>query len=255
MNSSTRSRGIRDALTTPAGVATLALLATAAAFRIDLLVLRAVSLGEAPGVVHDYFEATETFGNGFGVVMIVLAVVVLDGARRVQTSRLLAASLGAGLVADAVKLCVSRTRPYAFANDAGDYWETFTGVLPLATAGSAGQSFPSAHTACAFGLAAALAASYPAGRRMFFAFAAGVALQRVCVGAHYVSDVIAGGFLGAAWAHAVCREGAISRAFDRMEAWWSTRFGWRLPADHGSLPTPAIRMYAAETVAETRRAA
>ena len=231
---------LRDLLTSPKAVSLLSLLAVAAALCVDLPVQRAVGFDKPRGALLDFFHAIETFGNGFGVLMVVAAVVVLDRCRRVQTSRLLAASLGAGLVTDVVKLFVSRSRPHSFELESGTVWDTFTGVLPLTSAGSAGQSFPSAHTACAFGLAMALTLAYPTGRRLFFLFAAGVALQRVCVDAHYLSDVVVGAAIGTAWAYAVFRVGAMCRGFDRMEGWWSRRFGWPLPADHGSLETPPL---------------
>lgn len=248
-------KSVRAAAASPTGVFALATLAIGAAMLVDLPLQRAVGPGRPRGVAHDFFNATEAFGNGFGVAMIVLTIVVLDRFRRVQTSRLLAASLGAGLAADVVKLCVSRTRPHTFDVDSGAVWETFTGLLPLTSAGSAGQSFPSAHTTCAFGLATALALSYPAGRRLFYAFAVGVAAQRVCVNAHYLSDVVAGAFLGVAWAYGVCRVGAMCRGFDRVEGWWSRRFGWPLPAGHGALPTPKTVRVGVAPPAEPRRAA
>lgn len=209
------------------------------AFAIDVPLQRAVSTGRPPSVVQDYFNAAETFGNGFGVVMVVLAVVVLDASRRVQTSRLIAASLGAGIVADLVKLGVSRSRPHSISLEQVTAWDTFSGWAPLLSAGSQGQSFPSAHTACAFGLAAALAYAYPGGARMFYSFAAGVALQRVCMGAHFLSDVVIGAALGVVWAGAVCQQGMLCAGFDRMEAWWSRRFGWSLPEGHNTLAEEA----------------
>lgn len=214
-------------------VGALAALACAS-LAVDLSVQQAATTHRPPGVVRDYFKATETFGNGFGAAMVVLAVIVLDRSRRVQTGRLLAASLGAGIVANVVKLMVARTRPHAtdiesLLADGGRAWDTFVGVLPMGALGAAGQSFPSAHTATAFGLAAALAITYPKGRRLFYSFAAGVALQRICTGAHYLSDVLAGAAVGIAWGGAVCGFGPICRWFDRLEAWWADRFGWSRP--------------------------
>lgn len=228
-------RGVRSCL--PGGVAAWVALMTAAALvavSIDLPLQRVAAGHRPPGVVRDYFNATEAFGNGFGVAMIVLAVFVLDPTRRVQTGRLLAASLGAGIAADVVKVLVARTRPSStdlegLATAGASGWQTFVGLLPLGSLGSGGQSFPSAHTATAVGLAVALAAAYPCGRRMFYSFAAGVALQRVCVGAHFLSDVLAGAALGAAWGYGCAVAGPAARRLDRVEAWWAGRFGWQLP--------------------------
>lgn len=201
----------------------------AVALAIDLPLQRIADGGRPPGVVRDYFKATETFGNGWGVAMIVVTIVMLDRARRVQTSRLLTASLGAGIMADVVKLVVSRTRPHGVELAEATVFDTFAGWMPLASAGSVGQSFPSAHTATAAGLAVALTAAYPAGARLFACFAAGVAMQRIAVGAHFASDVIAGGALGSLWAYGCCYRSAMCRSFDRVEAWWAERFGWTTP--------------------------
>lgn len=216
------------------------LLAAVAALQVDLSLQKMATSNRPPGFVRDYFNATEAFGNGFGVAMIVLAVVVLDRTRRVQLGRLLAASLGAGIAADVIKLTIARTRPKStdieglLASGASAF-DTFVGFMPLASMGSSGQSFPSAHTATAVGLAAALAYAYPRGAHLFYSFAAGVAIQRVCVGAHYLSDVLAGAAVGAVWGHAVCVSGAMARRFERLETWWSGRFGWPLPEEHPGL--------------------
>jgi membrane-associated phospholipid phosphatase len=60
----------------------------------------------------------------------------------------------------------------------------------------ANQSFPSAHTATAFGLALCLASLYPQGKGWFFTLASLVAMQRMVAGAHYLSDVLAGAAIG-----------------------------------------------------------
>jgi len=107
-----------------------------------------------------------------------------------------------------------------------------------------------------------LAWVHPKGARLFYSFAAGVALQRVCTDAHYLSDVLAGAVVGLLWGHACFGRGVLARRFDAMEAWWSRRFGWVLPAGHArldeadsepdlvALPTPGER-----TPAPIRRAA
>lgn len=234
------------------------LLAAIAALGIDLSLQRLATATQPPGFVRDYFNATEAFGNGFGVAMIVLAVVVLDRTRRVQTGRLLVASLGAGIAADVIKLTIARTRPKAtdiegLLASGASALDTFVGFMPLVSMGSGGQSFPSAHTATAFGLAAVLAYAYPGGARLFYSFAVGVAIQRVGVGAHYLSDVLAGATVGIVWGHAVCYSGAMARRFDRLEIWWSGRFGWALPAGHPGLAVEEDHEEEADVVAMPQR--
>ena len=167
---------------------------------VDVPFERFVTSLELPPVFHDLFRAAEVFGNGFGVLAILLAVAALDTLGRGKIFRLAAGSLGAGLAANILKITVSRARPHALDLAAVDVAETFGGWLPLISAGPGGQSFPSAHTATAVGLAAGLAATYPRGRWLFAGLAVGVALQRMFLGWHFPSDVFVGALLGIATA-------------------------------------------------------
>ena len=175
--------------------------------------------------LHKLLALSEVFAHGIGVVLIISTVLVLDPARRLRDAlRLFVCSLGAGITADVVKLFVGRTRPNAFDFEGGIV-QTFVGWAPLLTLDNAGealsrniQSFPSAHTATAFGLAVALGWLYPRGRALFFAFAILAAIQRIDAGAHYVSDTLAAAALG-------CLAATLSidsrrwpaRFFDRFE--------------------------------------
>ncbi|MFE0799585.1 phosphatase PAP2 family protein [Streptomyces sp. NPDC058812] len=67
------------------------------------------------------------------------------------------------------------------------------------------SSFPSGHTAAAFGFTAAVAVVWPAAGTVCALPAAAVAVQRVHSGAHYPSDVAAGAAIGGAGAWAVHR--------------------------------------------------
>jgi undecaprenyl-diphosphatase len=58
-------------------------------------------------------------------------------------------------------------------------------------------SFPSGHTITAFAVAVALGGFYPEMRPGLFFCAASIAASRVILGMHFLSDVLAGGALGA----------------------------------------------------------
>ncbi len=58
-------------------------------------------------------------------------------------------------------------------------------------------SFPSGHTAAAFGVAVALAGEPACAGPLSLLLATGIALSRIYLGAHYPLDVLVGGFLGA----------------------------------------------------------
>jgi len=193
------------------------LLAALAVFPLDFAVGRWAVNGGCPSFFRELLEATEPFGNGNGVIYIVLAVIALDWARRRTAFRILVTAYGAGLAANVVKMTVERTRPCAFAFEA-TIWESFVGIFPLAGAGSGGQSFPSAHVATALGLAAALAWRYPRARLFFFSMAALVAAQRVTSGAHFLSDALCGAAIGCVVATLTLRRGRLAAWFGRYEA-------------------------------------
>lgn len=138
----------------------------------------------------------EAFGHGVGVAVVLMTVFTLDPARRKTLPRAILAVAAAGCGANLLKLLIARQRPGAADLVHSDGWSTFAGWLPLGHNGSALQSFPSAHTATAMGLAIVLASFYPRGRTLFFVFAAAVAVQRVLGSAHYPSDVFVGAAVG-----------------------------------------------------------
>jgi membrane-associated phospholipid phosphatase len=62
--------------------------------------------------------------------------------------------------------------------------------------GLSALTFPSGHSALAFATAAVVVACFRRGRFWFFALAGGVALSRVLMAEHFLSDVIAGSAVG-----------------------------------------------------------
>lgn len=162
-----------------------------------------VRTADVPGEVNRILNRAETFGHGAGVIMIALTLLICARPNYRPGLLTAGAALGAGMTANIVKLLITRTRPsdlvdlqastapaFAFAGKSS-FSEYMTHVVT-----KSGQSFPSAHTATAFGLAAALTALFPAGRWWFATLAGLVALQRVVNGAHYVSDVCIGAVVG-----------------------------------------------------------
>jgi membrane-associated phospholipid phosphatase len=145
--------------------------------------------------LSEILENAETFGHGVGSMMIVIAVFVLDPARRRFFPQLLAGSLGAGLAANAAKLVLIRVRPRDIEVLPETVWSTFGGLWSI-SGGNSSQSFPSAHTSTAVGLAVMLSEFYPRGRWFFTAMAVLVGMQRIQCSAHFPSDVFAGAIVG-----------------------------------------------------------
>jgi membrane-associated phospholipid phosphatase len=208
------------------------LLAAAAALSVDLPIAMTfkqwnrenATLQGRDKVIHDYlgyFDVFETFGHGFGVVLTLVALHQLDPRRRWAMPRVAAAALAAGGAADVVKMLIMRSRPNDIpAQFAGSIWATFGQWLPWWSGNSGLQSFPSAHTATAAGMAAALAWLYPQGRRLFVALVVLVGCQRIISGAHFPSDVLTGAAVGCTAAMFVLRVGPLPGRFERWEKSW-----------------------------------
>jgi membrane-associated phospholipid phosphatase len=91
-----------------------------------------------------------------------------------------------GLLNDLVKLIAGRPRP------------NFAAASPAPfTFGYEFQSFPSGHTAVAFGLALSLALLWPRWRWPLVIFALAIAASRMVLSAHYLADVLGAALL--AW--------------------------------------------------------
>jgi membrane-associated phospholipid phosphatase len=168
--------------------------------------------------LNRFFSPAETYGHGIGLVFVILAIYLLDPRRRWALVRLAAIALGAGLMADVVKLLVLRTRPHDFKFHGG-VWNTFGGWLPLWHGLSGQQSMPSGHTALAVGLTLGLAWLYPRFRWLFFGMAALVACQRITSGAHYLSDTLVGASLGFLSAAIFLKEPRAVSLLCRLENW------------------------------------
>lgn len=96
---------------------------------------------------------------------------------------------GTGLLADLIKGVVARPRPKLYLREGlvePRWFHWFD---------AAWASMPSGHTVTAFTLAFIVARWYPRWSVMAFAIAAGVAMARVALGAHYPSDTLAGAAL------------------------------------------------------------
>jgi membrane-associated phospholipid phosphatase len=193
----------------------LAVLACAA-LSIDISASQFVRAGRIPGDLARLIRLSETFAYGGTVMLIILLAVRLDHRAWRIAPRLAINALGAGLIADAVKLIVARQRPSA-ADLEGPVLDTFAGWLPLAHGNHRLQSFPSAHAATAVGLAIALSTLYPRGCWLFALLAMLAGLQRVESQSHFLSDVLAGAAIGCLMGAACLGRGPIARWLTCLE--------------------------------------
>jgi len=168
-----------------------------------------------PDPLAKWLALSEVFAHGLGVVAILALVCVLDPVRRCHMPRLMVASLGAGLAANACKLVIARVRPHSYSFDGG-VADTFYQWFPWLT-GSEYQGFPSAHMATAAGLAMGLTWLYPRGRVLFVVLAISAGGQRIVSGDHFASDVVWGAALGCFCATGLFDGGLLAPFFNRFE--------------------------------------
>jgi undecaprenyl-diphosphatase len=95
----------------------------------------------------------------------------------------------AGLADDALKIVFGRARPYLWL--AGD-----NSGFGFFRYGARFASFPSGHTTTSVAAALVFSALMPRWRRGFLAVAIAIAISRLVLDVHYLSDVIAGAALG-----------------------------------------------------------
>lgn len=184
-----------------AGVLLIVLAAVVIGLRLDGGLVK--GLQSLPRFVSSGADRLEPFGHGFGGVILILTAIFTAGLSLRQAGMLALSSYGSGMSANLIKLLVVRRRPgmlqpgevpefprLSFLPDASlpEFSERVTS--------SGLQSFPSAHTAAAFGLAVALGALFPQCRRWWLLLAAGCGLQRVLALRHFPSDVLIGAGIG-----------------------------------------------------------
>jgi undecaprenyl-diphosphatase len=150
----------------------------------DAAILRRVRAWEVPGITRLMRTLTRL---GDASTWVVLGLVLLaSGGSAVRHGQLLAyGAVAATVLAQALKRICRRPRPTSGIGG-------FTALVENPDT----FSFPSGHTAVAFGVATALAGQGTALGLVMGLIAAGVGLSRVYLGAHYPLDVGVGTLLG-----------------------------------------------------------
>lgn len=160
--------------------------------RRDRGVMLRVHRWRAPRCVQVWAVCATRGGDGWLWWAMGLIVFLFGGAERFRALGAAAVAAGAGVAVQLwLKKAAERTRPCALEPHC---WST---VLPPDS-----LSFPSGHTITAFAVATALSRGYPGLAAGLFFCAASVAISRVLLGMHFLSDVIAGIVIGAALAGA-----------------------------------------------------
>jgi membrane-associated phospholipid phosphatase len=198
-------------------LAGLLTIAAITAFSVDFTVYHSLGPHRGPRYIHDLATWSELFGRGEFVLLVSILIWRLDRSKLWAVPGLATTALLSGVAADGVKMLIARARPHHF-EFLGSVWSSFGPWLPLMSLGSPNQSFPSAHTATAMGLAISLMVLYPSARGLFCLMPILVAYQRLECGAHFFSDVLCGAAVACLVAAITLRAGWLDRQY--CERFW-----------------------------------
>lgn len=191
--------------------------AASAAFPWDVGLSDWLRGGNLPGDMRRMVSLSEAFAHGTGAAVILLAVYLGCGAnKRRAVATAMAITVASGATANLAKMAFVRIRPHAAGHirvvdsttlqetevDGGqevdgeqsiewveaDFWD------------SRQRSFPSGHSATAWGLAIGLCLAFPRASGVLIFVATLASVQRISSGAHYPSDVFAGAAIACVWA-------------------------------------------------------
>lgn len=153
----------------------------------DHRLMRRVHRWPAPKWIRLWMVCATRGGDGWLWYAMLLAVALFGGERRLEAiaSAVLSAGIGIALFLW-LKRMTGRRRPCSIEPHC---WAT---LLPPDQ-----FSFPSGHTITAFAMAASLSAYYPSLAVGLYFCAGSIAASRILLGMHFLSDVVAGGSLGA----------------------------------------------------------
>jgi undecaprenyl-diphosphatase len=166
--------------------------ATARLSAPDYFLMVRLNRWRPPRWVRVWMLAASRAGDGWLWWCCGLAVFASNDVARYRAILAAALSVMAGtLIFKVLKRAVGRKRPCAIQPHC---WAT---LLPPDQ-----FSFPSGHSITAFAVATSLGAFYPPALPVLLFCASSVAVSRVLLGMHFLSDVIAGSALGAALGYA-----------------------------------------------------
>ena len=150
---------------------------------------------DLPGDLQKAISLSEAFAHGFGVFVIMLSVfVIASDKRRLVLIAILITAIS-GVTANVLKATVVRVRPHAEGLQVvgvGDAQSTANDAVERSFWDSRQRSFPSGHSATAWGLAIGLSLIFWRGWWIFSLLATLACVQRIESGAHFPSDVLAG---------------------------------------------------------------
>lgn len=152
----------------------------------DHRLMRKVNRWAAPRWVRHWMVCATRGGDGWLWYLMALAVLLFGGESRFEALAACGLAAGSGIALFLwLKRATGRKRPCAIEPHA---WAT---LLPPDQ-----FSFPSGHTITAFAVAISLSSFYPSLLAGLLFCAISIALSRILLGMHFLSDVLAGATIG-----------------------------------------------------------
>lgn len=179
-----------------------------------------------PGDLTRVISLSEIFAHGFGVFLVAIAIWILAAAHRRSILRVVICALWPAISVHLLKLLIARRRPLTYLQADGNpkfpdsvdaTWLGFLSEERINFPTYAIQSFPSAHTATAWGLAIGLTWLFPRGRLLFFSLAFLASIQRITSMSHWPSDVCWGAAIAFLMAGAVTQNWGIGYQLSKFE--------------------------------------
>ena len=179
-----------------------------------------------PGDLTRVISLSEIFAHGFGVVLAAIAIWILAASHRRSIPRVVICAIWPAISVHLLKLLFARRRPLTYLQADGNpkfpdsidsTWLGFLSDERVNFPTYAIQSFPSAHTATAWGLAIGLTWLFPRGRGLFFTLAFFASVQRITSMSHWPSDVCWGAAIAFLMAGAVTQNWGIGYQLSKFE--------------------------------------
>lgn len=139
--------------------------------------------------MESFWQVLRDLGSPVATALIVVIVWIYDRRKWRASLVVVCAAAGTGALSWFIRALAGRYRPIV--DDGANTWHLFRGFWETKN-----LSWPSGHSTLAFATAAALSYLSPKGRALFITIAAGCAITRVVMQAHFYSDVIFGAALG-----------------------------------------------------------
>lgn len=150
----------------------------------------AIFFSEIPQNIFLAFEILTFFASNVFIIFVLVVLLIYYIKTRSRKLVYIISSVSlTWLVTYIIKITLGRTRPSLFIEK--DLFQ-----LSLMKFADVMNSFPSAHSSTAFALATSVSLLYPKYKYFLFFYAFMIALSRIVIGKHYLSDVIFGAFLG-----------------------------------------------------------